>query len=90
MFDPAACCRVHLAAAPWAGCEALLDLKALLRSVPRQGRDFVLQAQHHALGGADAKVAEPIEGHLTRTVSSADGTPSHCRSGAVDAERSIR
>ena len=70
MFDLAACCRVRLAAAPVVGCEALLDLKVLLRSVPGQGPDFVLQAQHHGLGGADAKITEPTEGHSIRTVSS--------------------
>lgn len=75
MFDLAACCRVRLAAAPVVGCEALLDLKVLLRSVPGQGPDFVLQAQHHGLGGADAKITEPTEGHSIRTVSSVAEEP---------------
>ena len=78
MFDPEACCRMPLAGAPIVGCDALLDLKELLRSVPRQQRDIVLRTPHHPLGGADAKITEPTEGHSARTVSGvAEGPRRH-------------
>jgi hypothetical protein len=72
MFDPAICLRIHLAAAPTVSCDALLDLKSLLRSAPLPDVDVVLQAQHRSLlspGGADAKVTEP-QGRSIHTVSS--------------------
>ena len=62
MFDPALCRRMQLAAVPRVSCEALLDLKSLLRCAPLPDTDVVLQAQHHSLlsqGGADAKIIEP-------------------------------
>ncbi len=46
MFDPAACCRMHKTAVPVVGCEALRDLRALLRDAALSHRDIVLQAQH--------------------------------------------
>jgi hypothetical protein len=73
MFDPAICRRMHLAVVPTVGCEALLELKSLLRCAPLPDTDVVLQAQHHSLlspGGADAKVTEP-KGRSTHTISSA-------------------
>lgn len=55
---------------PVVGCEALRELKALLRSL--KDRDVVLQAQHGSLlsqGGADANVTKPIEGCTIATIS---------------------
>ena len=62
MFDPVICRCMRLAALPTVSCEALLDLKSLLRCAPLPDTDVVLQAQHHSLssqGGADAKIIEP-------------------------------
>jgi hypothetical protein len=84
MFDPEACCRMPLAGAPIVGCDALLDLKELLRSVPRQQRDIVLRTQHHPLGGADAKITEPTEGHPARTVSGVAEGPLEARIASRD------
>src|ERR1700682_203840 len=73
MFDSAACCRMRLATVPTGGCDALLDLKALLRCAPFSDRDVLLQTQHRSLlspGGADAKVPEPTQGRSSQTVSS--------------------
>jgi hypothetical protein len=72
MFDPAICRRMHLAAVPTVSCEALLDLKSLLRCVPLPDLDAVLKAQHRSLlspGGADAKVTE-LQDRSIHTVSS--------------------
>jgi hypothetical protein len=61
MFDPAVCCRMHKVPVPVVGCEALRDLKALLREVALFHRDVVLKAQHRSLlsrggfGKADSK-----------------------------------
>lgn len=84
MFDPEACCRMLLACSPIVGCDALLDLKELLRSVPRQQRDIVLRTQHHPLGGADAKITEPTEGHSARTVSGVAEGPMEARVASRD------
>ena len=84
MFDPKACCRMPLAGAPIVGCDALLDLKELLRSVPRQQRDIVLRTPHHPLGGADAKITEPTEGHSARTVSGVAEGPTEARVASRD------
>ena len=61
MFEPAACCRLRVMTVPTVGCDALLELKALLRAAQRPAQrpdsDGVLQAQHRSLltaGGADA------------------------------------
>jgi hypothetical protein len=73
MFDSVACCRMRLAAVPTVGCEALLDLKALLRRASFPDSDVVLQGQHRSLlspGGADAKITKPTEGRSIQTVSS--------------------
>ena len=78
MFEPAICCRMHLAAVPTVSCEALLDLKVLLQCALLPDRDVVLQAQHPcllSLGGADAKVTEPTEGRPTQTISSMPPEP---------------
>jgi hypothetical protein len=44
MFEPAACCRLHVMAEPTVCCDALLELKALLRTAPRPDSGDVLQA----------------------------------------------
>jgi hypothetical protein len=78
MFDPATCCRMHLAAVPTVSCRALRDLKSLLHCALLPGSEVVLQAQHRCLpspGGADAKVAEPTDGRSTQTVSSTPPEP---------------
>ena len=74
MFEPAACSRLRVMAVPTVGCDALLELKALLRTAqrPRDSGD-VLQAQHRSLlaaGGADAMASEPTATLATDTVSS--------------------
>lgn len=72
MFDPAICRRMQLAAVPTVSCEALLDLKSLLRCASLPDTEVVLQAQHRSLlslGGADAKITEP-QGCSIHTVSS--------------------
>ena len=58
MFDPTICRRMRVAAVPRVSCEALLELKSLLRYTLLPDPDVVLQAQHRSLspGGADAKV----------------------------------
>ena len=83
MFDPAACCRMHQAAVPVVGCEALRDLKVLLPGTALSHRDVVLQAQHRSLrsqGGADANVTEPIKSCSIPTVSS---TPPQSRLAGI-------
>ena len=57
MFDPTICRRMQVAAVPRVSCEALLELKSLLRCALLPDTDVVLQAQHRSLspGGADAK-----------------------------------
>jgi hypothetical protein len=78
MFDPAACCRMHMAPVPLVGFEALRDLKALLRGVALAPRDVVLKAQHRSLvfrGGADANVQEPIPSRSIPAVSSTPPQP---------------
>jgi hypothetical protein len=73
MFDSVACCHMRLAAVPTVGCDALLDLKALLRCASLPDSDVVLQGQHRSLlfpGGADAKITKPTEGRSIQTVSS--------------------
>jgi hypothetical protein len=78
MFDPAVCCRMHKVPVPVVACEALRDLKALLREVALFHRDVVLKAQHRSLlsrGGADAHVQEPIQSRSIPTVSSTPPQP---------------
>jgi hypothetical protein len=73
MFDSVACCRLRLATVPTVGCDALLDLKALLRSASFPDGDVVLQGQHRSLlfsGGADEKITKPTESRAIQTVSS--------------------
>jgi hypothetical protein len=73
MFDPAACCRMHLVTSPAVNCEALLELKRLLARATAGCNKAVLQAQHHSLanpGGADATHAEPAAGDSIQLVSS--------------------
>jgi hypothetical protein len=74
MFEPAACCRLRVMAVASVGCNALLELKALLRTVPRSDPGVVLQAQHHSLlaegGAADAQDHEPTATRATHAVSS--------------------
>jgi hypothetical protein len=43
MVDSVACCRLRLATVPTVGCDALLDLKALLRCASFPDSDVVLQ-----------------------------------------------
>ena len=72
MFDPVICRRTQLAAVPTVSCEALLDLKSLLRCAPCPDTDVVLQPQHRSLlspGGADAKIIKS-QGRSIHTVSS--------------------
>jgi hypothetical protein len=72
MFDPVICRRMQLAAVPTVSCEALLDLKSLLRCAPCPDTDVVLQPQHRSLlspGGADAKIIKS-QGRSIHTVSS--------------------
>lgn len=72
MFDPAICCRMQLAAVPTVSCQALLDLKSLVRCVSLSHTDVVLQPQHCSSlspGGADAKVPKP-QGCSILTISS--------------------
>ena len=72
MFDSSICRRMQLAAVPTVSCEALLDLKSLLRCAVLPDTDVVLQAQHRSLlspGGADAKIIES-QGHSIHSVSS--------------------
>jgi len=78
MFDPATCCRMHLAAVPTVAGKALLDLKTLLQGTPLPDNGILLQARHRSLlssGGADAKVSEPTENYSTQTVSSTPPEP---------------
>ena len=73
MFEPAACCRLRVMAVPSVGCDALLELKALLRTASRSDPGVVLQAQHRSLlaaGGADARVNEFTTSRTTHAVSS--------------------
>ena len=73
MFDSVACCRMRLATVPTVGCDALLDLKALLGCALFSDSNVVLQGQHRSLlspGGADAKITKPTEGRSIQTVSS--------------------
>jgi hypothetical protein len=72
MFDPVICRRMQLAAVPTVSCEALQDLKSLLRCAAFPDTDVVLQRQHRSLlspGGADAKIIES-QGRPIHTVSS--------------------
>jgi hypothetical protein len=71
MFDSVACCRVRLATVPTVGCDALLDLKALLRCASFPDSNVVLQGQHRSLlspGDADANITQPTEGRSIPTV----------------------
>jgi hypothetical protein len=71
MFESAVCCQLRMAEAPTASCEALQDLKGLMRSVRPSDDNVVLQAQHRSSlspGGSDAKVAEPMEAPSNSTV----------------------
>ena len=64
MLDSVARCRMRLATVPTVGCDALLDLKALLRCASFPDSDVVLQAQHRFLlspGGADAKITKSTQ-----------------------------
>jgi hypothetical protein len=45
MFEPAACGRLRLTSVPIVGCDALLELKAVLRAAQRGDRDGVLQVR---------------------------------------------
>jgi hypothetical protein len=77
MFDPAICRRMQLAAVPIVSCEALLDLKSLLRCAPLPDTDVVLQAQHRSLlspGGADAKIIEPQDRSIHAVSSTTQGS----------------
>jgi hypothetical protein len=49
MVEPAACCRLRVMAVPAVSCDALPELKALLRTAQRPDPDVVLQAQHRPL-----------------------------------------
>ena len=49
MFESAACCRLRMMAVPAVDCDALLELKALLRTASRSDPGVVLQAQHRSL-----------------------------------------
>lgn len=72
MFDAVVCCRMRMAETPIASAEALLELKRLLSSVPREGADFVLEAQYRSLsceGGADAILGAPAAGDPTQAIS---------------------
>ena|SRR5450759_1226813 len=71
MFDPTACCQVHLAASPAVRCEELLDLKRLLIGTHLASDKAVLQAEHCTLpypGGIDAPHEKPTTGHSTPSV----------------------
>jgi len=73
MFEPAACCRLPAMAVPTVSCDALLELKALLRTAQRPYPGVVLQAPHRSLlaaGGADATVRDPTAILSTDAVSS--------------------
>jgi hypothetical protein len=73
MFEPAACGRLRVMAAPAVDGEALSALQTLLRTVPRSDAGGVLQAQHRSLpaaGGADAPVRDPPATLATHTLSS--------------------
>ena len=73
MFEPAACCRLRVMAVPSVGCDALLELKALLRTAAGPDSGGVLQAQHRSLltaGGADATVRQSTTTRATHTLSS--------------------
>ena len=72
MFESAVCGQLCMAETPTVNCEALQDLKGLLRSARLSGANLVLQAQHRCLlspGGSDAKVAEPMEASSNSTFS---------------------
>jgi hypothetical protein len=72
MFESAACCRLRVMAVPTVGCDALLELKALLRTAQRRDSGSVIEAQHHSLltaGGADA-TREPTTTRATHALSS--------------------
>src|SRR5262249_61144263 len=74
MFEAAACCRLRLMPVPTFGCDALLELKALLRTAQRPSAGSVLQAQHRSLltaGGADAMAREPTTTRATHALSRA-------------------
>ena len=78
MVDSVACCRIRLATVPTVSCDALLDLKALLRCASFPDSDVVLQGQHRSLlspGGADAKITKPTESRSIQTVSSDPEAP---------------
>src|SRR5262249_2124550 len=70
MLEPATCCRLRTMAMPTVSCDALLALKALLRT----DVDLGLQAQHRRLdarGGADATVSPSAASLATQPVPSA-------------------
>jgi len=72
MFEPAACGRLRLTTVPIVGCDALLELKAVLRAAQRPDHDGVLQAEHRSwlvIGGADATLLEPSTALATDSVS---------------------
>lgn len=72
MFEPLACSRLRVMATPMVGCDALLELKALLQAAHRPDCGDVLQAQHRSLltaGGADATISEPTPTLATHPVS---------------------
>ena len=61
VFEPAACGRLRVMAAPLVSGDALRALQTLLRTVPRPDGGGVLEAQHCSLpaaGGADAPVRD--------------------------------
>jgi hypothetical protein len=73
MFEPAACCRLRVMAVPTVGCDALLELQALLQTARRPDSGGVLQAQHRSwltAGGADATIREPTTTLATHALSS--------------------
>jgi hypothetical protein len=80
MVEPAACCRLRVMAVPAVSCDALLELKALLRTAPRSDPGVVLQAQHRPLlaaGGADATLSGPT------AILSTDSVPSPTQAAVV-------
>src|SRR5215831_5883552 len=74
MLEPAACCRLPMMAVPTVSSDALMALKALLRTVPGPAVDVVLQAQHRSsldAGGADVTVRSSHATLATDAVSTA-------------------
>ena len=73
MLEPATCCRLRMMSVPTVSCDALLELKAYLRSTFHPAID-VVQAQHRpilAAGGADATDSPSTATFATHPVPSA-------------------